>query len=492
MATIQHTLGMCCSRGCLCDALVRVEGDMACGHCDHADFEHIQEGFILTSTGEYFPNESAYAQREQIIAERREMLSDAENAASAQFVDVDNDGVSYVERQRGRPLEEVDGEMVVMLREANYSWAFISRELDIRPRTLYNWRQRSGFQDQKPHYEVDAVDEAVFRYLELRPLDRGEVTMLAHLQSTAGFSHITRHLVRESIHRVDPESCRGRKAARLKRADYHVDGPHALWHIDGWHKLIRYGLVIMGCIDGCTRTLIYLWIVDNNRAKTSLGLFKDGVDRYTLPARVRSDKGGENVLICDYMLERRRDDWLTPFIARSSRHNTRIERLWRDMRRNTLNLYLRLFRYMESIGMDNEDDLHMWVLHFMFVPLIQQDLFDFIDMWNNHKISTEHNKSPRQLEYELRQTYAPPIPHGIDDFYGDEVDEYSNDDVELLPDQPYVELDPLKCPLTEEQLARFESRVEHLLKGEEMGTYVSRYQEALNIATEIYSDVDVD
>ena len=137
---MQHTFGMCSSRGCLCDALVRVEGEMACGHCDHAVFEHIQEGFV-TSTGEYYPNESANAQREQIIAERREiaMLSDEENAASAQFIDVD-DGVSFVERQRGRPLEEVDGEMVVMLREANYSWAFISRELDIRPRTLYNWR----------------------------------------------------------------------------------------------------------------------------------------------------------------------------------------------------------------------------------------------------------------------------------------------------------------------------------------------------------------
>ena len=97
---------------------------------------------------------------------------------------------------------------------------------------------------------------------------------------------------------------------------------------------------------------------------------------------------------------------------------------------------------IESIGMDNEDDLHMWVVHFMFDPFIQEYLLDFIVMWNNHKISTEHNKSPVQLEYELSQAYASPIPQDIDDVYGDEVDGFSNDDIELLPDQPYVELDP--------------------------------------------------
>ena len=63
---------------------------MSCGRCDHAVFEHLQEGFVLTSTGEYFPNESANVQKDQIITERREiaMLSDEENAASSQFGDV--------------------------------------------------------------------------------------------------------------------------------------------------------------------------------------------------------------------------------------------------------------------------------------------------------------------------------------------------------------------------------------------------------------------
>ena len=42
------------------------------------------------------------------------------------------------------------------------------------------------------------------------------------------------------------------------RRVYNVPGPHHLWHNDGHHKLIRYGLVTHGCVDGNTRTIIYL------------------------------------------------------------------------------------------------------------------------------------------------------------------------------------------------------------------------------------------
>ncbi|KAI6006192.1 hypothetical protein F5J12DRAFT_721182, partial [Pisolithus orientalis] len=31
---------------------------------------------------------------------------------------------------------------------------------------------------------------------------------------------------------------------------YHVKWPNALWHMDGHHKLIQWGIVIHGFIDG--------------------------------------------------------------------------------------------------------------------------------------------------------------------------------------------------------------------------------------------------
>ncbi|KAI6139947.1 hypothetical protein BKA82DRAFT_3988122, partial [Pisolithus tinctorius] len=38
------------------------------------------------------------------------------------------------------------------------------------------------------------------------------------------------------------------------RCKYHIKQPNALWHIDSHHKLIQWGIVIHGFIDGfcCT------------------------------------------------------------------------------------------------------------------------------------------------------------------------------------------------------------------------------------------------
>jgi hypothetical protein len=62
--------------------------------------------------------------------------------------------------------------------------------------------------------------------------------------------------------------------------------------MDGHHKLIRYGLITHGCIDGNTRCVIYLGLDDSNRSTAVLKLFKDGVSEFQLPYRVRGDKGG--------------------------------------------------------------------------------------------------------------------------------------------------------------------------------------------------------
>ncbi|KAI6013292.1 hypothetical protein EDC04DRAFT_2579498 [Pisolithus marmoratus] len=39
------------------------------------------------------------------------------------------------------------------------------------------------------------------------------------------------------------------------RCKYHVKRPNALWHIDGHHKLIQWGVVIHGFIDGFCHTV---------------------------------------------------------------------------------------------------------------------------------------------------------------------------------------------------------------------------------------------
>ena len=53
---------------------------------------------------------------------------------------------------------------------------------------------------------------------------------------------------------------------------------------------------------------------------------------------------------------------------------------------------------MEQTGQLNIDDmLHMFCLHYVFLPRINHALSVFKDAWNCHPLSTEGNLSPLQL-----------------------------------------------------------------------------------------------
>ncbi|KAJ7264187.1 hypothetical protein C8J57DRAFT_999893, partial [Mycena rebaudengoi] len=62
--------------------------------------------------------------------------------------------------------------------------------------------------------------------------------------------HVQRRRVYSSIHRVDGLGQILRQRRVIKRQDYKVARPHAVWHVDGHHKLILWGIVIHGSADG--------------------------------------------------------------------------------------------------------------------------------------------------------------------------------------------------------------------------------------------------
>ena len=193
---------------------------------------------------------------------------------------------------------------------------------------------------------------------------------------------------------------------------------------DSHHKLIRWRIVTHGAIDGYSRLIVYLHASTNNQARTVYNLFLAAVQEYQLPSRVRSDQGTENMLVAQYMIEKRGASRRS-MITGSSVHNQRIERLWRDMHRSCTILYYRMFYFLEQHNiLDHLNEHHLWALHYIFIPRINRSLQEFKNGWNNHPIRTAGYKSPQQLFTAgcllLQNSQIPALDffHSVDGDYG--------------------------------------------------------------------------
>ena len=194
-----------------------------------------------------------------------------------------------------------------------------------------------------------------------------------------------------------PSSVKERFRLAIRRREYQVPYPNSLWHIDGYHKLIRWRIVIHGGVDGYSRIPVYVVASDNNRSSTVLSAFESAVRKYGLPSRVRSDKGGENVLVSALMLDQRGPGRGSMITGRSV-HNQRIERFWRDLFTGCVCYFYQLFRNLEALCMlDVDDSTDLFALHYVYIPLINRCLQCFVEGWCHHRIRTENNKTPLQL-----------------------------------------------------------------------------------------------
>jgi len=266
--------------------------------------------------------------------------------------------------------------------------------LGISRSTLYRKIQAFGLLNLR--YSIISnsdLDSMVFQIKSQSPC-AGEVMVAAHLNSRG--VRVPRSRLRASIHRLDPDVRRNLRSA-IRRTVYYVEAPNSVWHLDGNHKLIRWRLVVHGGIDGYSRVVVFLKCSPNNEAITMLQSFRNGVEEYGLPSKIRTDLGGENVDVWRYMIEQNGND-PSHVIVGSSTHNERIERLWRDVHRCVLKPFADKFRDLERSGLlDPLNEVDVYCLHFIFLPRIEQCIHLFQEAWNNHQLSTEANATPLQL-----------------------------------------------------------------------------------------------
>ena len=78
-------------------------------------------------------------------------------------------------------------------------------------------------------------------------------------------------------------------------------------------------------------------------------------------------------------------------------HNVRIERLWVDISKQLGWKWKRFFEELEfHHGFDPDNPLHIWLLHTLFLPLINDEIEFFVQNWNQHclQIRGEPSRSP--------------------------------------------------------------------------------------------------
>ena len=297
----------------------------------------------------------------------------------------------------GRPRYEITFDQLSFLVGENFNTPRIAECLGVSVSTVRRRLRDNGiWLDESYSYISDAqLDQLIINIRSHFPRI-GCRQMRAMLEADHNV-RIQRHRVRMAMRRVDPAGAAIRWSEVHVRRRYNVYGANALWHIDTHHSLIRWRLVIAGGIDGYSRLISYLQCFDNNRASTVVQCFYQSTRQYGFPSRVRSDRGGENYLVSVLMCMVRGTN-RGSLIAGRSVHNQRIERLWRDVFWFCISTFYFLFYFMEELGvLDNTNELHLFALHFVFIPRINNLLYRWMEAYNRHPLGTEHNSTPRQL-----------------------------------------------------------------------------------------------
>lgn len=125
----------------------------------------------------------------------------------------------------------------------------------------------------------------------------------------------------------------------------------------------------------------------NNRAETVLDMFIDAILAHGVPSRVRGDRGGENRDVSILMILLRGLNRVS-FMWGPSVFNTRIERLWVEVGRRFARAWRAFFIRLEGCHLlERNNPQHRWLLHYLFLDLINEDCEKFRDEWNAHPIS---------------------------------------------------------------------------------------------------------
>ena len=147
----------------------------------------------------------------------------------------------------GRPSVDIPPEVLEDLRGLGFTLEKIAKIFRVSRWTIM--RRVRLFDLEHLSLFSTMTDEEIARHGSTT----GETYLRRHFKAMG--NTVQRRQIRESLNRVDPRNTALRWGALVSRRVYFVPWPNSLWHLDGHHSLIRWGVC---------NSRVYRWLLTNN------------------------------------------------------------------------------------------------------------------------------------------------------------------------------------------------------------------------------------
>ncbi|KAF6743237.1 hypothetical protein DFP72DRAFT_828398, partial [Ephemerocybe angulata] len=139
-------------------------------------------------------------------------------------------------------------------------------------------------------------------------------------------------------------------------------------------------------------------------------------------------------------------------------HNIRIERLWVDFTNSVGGKWRSFFDILGvHAGLNFDNPYYLWILHFLFLDAINEDITLWANIWNCHKmsLSNEQNKSlmemktlsliqhsPRGYDHDVELNEQEIAEYGInwEDVHDNRIQNHhrNGNSLDIIADNPFI------------------------------------------------------
>ncbi len=156
--------------------------------------------------------------------------------------------------RQGRPKKVINKEFLKEAFASNrrINQSGLARKLKMSRHTVRKNRILYGIKNEYSKITDYELDHLIQQYKGPKP--KNGWRYVSGFLSSRGFK-VQSTRIQKSLKRVDRLGVALRVRRGVERKVYSTKRPNALWHCDGHHKLIRWGIVIHGFIDGYCRTV---------------------------------------------------------------------------------------------------------------------------------------------------------------------------------------------------------------------------------------------